>query len=201
MKRLIICLIFAVFIINMSGACVFTNTKPAYAGVFIGVSTPNFVFSFGQGLNAYYSPAFQSYIYGYNGLYYRWLNGGWVYTNVYSGPWYPINPSIILPAPLVYGPPPPVVMYRPYFLWWRLHAAPWYREHHPGWWARHHMYLKNYRAWHAYAPKFYARHPFNREKMHPVFHRRMINRGGGGYGHDRGKMKNKRRRNINRNNY
>jgi hypothetical protein len=176
MKRFIVYLLFAVFFVTASGAYVFTNAKPAQAGVFIGISTPNFAFSFGQGLNAYYAPSFQSYIYGYNGLYYRWYNGGWVYASVYSGQWFPLTPAMVLPAPLVYGPPPPVVMYRPYFFWWRLHVAPWYREYHPGWWARHHMYLRHYRAWRAYAPRFYATHPFYKEKMRRIFRQRMINR-------------------------
>ena len=76
MKRFIVYLLFAVFFVTASGAYVFTNAKPAQAGVFIGISTPNFAFSFGQGLNAYYAPSFQSYIYGYNGLYITTGGGG-----------------------------------------------------------------------------------------------------------------------------
>ena len=176
MKRTTIFLISAILFAVIFNGYVYTNSKPAYAGIFIGIAMPNFAFSFGQGLNAYYAPAYQSYIYGYNGFYYRWYNGGWVYASIYSGPWFPIPPTMALPALLVYGPPPPVVMYRPYFAWWRLHVAPWYRENHPAWWARHHMYLRHYRVWHAYAPRFYALHPFYRENMRRIFHQRMINR-------------------------
>ena len=83
---------------------------------------------------------------------------------------------MVFPPPLVYCPPPPAVMYRPYFVWWRLHVAPWYRKYHPGWWARHRVYLRHYRVWRAYALQFYARHPFYRGKMRQIFHQRMINR-------------------------
>jgi hypothetical protein len=155
------------FAFALSGCA--TYSTPAYSGGFISVSTPNFAFSFGEGVNAYYAPMFQTYIYGYNGYYYRWLNGGWVYASIYSGPWYSVPPTVVLPGPLVYGPPPPIIAYRPYFIWWRLHAAPWYRVYHPGWWVRHQAFIRHYSLWRSHVGRFYANHPFYAGKMRRIF--------------------------------
>ncbi|MHB1646411.1 MAG: hypothetical protein ACYCSW_07870 [bacterium] len=173
-KKLV--LFFAVimlFAFNLSGWATY-STPNAYSAGFISVSTPNFAFSFGDGVNAYYYPPFQTYIYGYNGYYYRWYNNSWIYASAYSGPWFPLSPAIYLPAPLLYGPPPPIITYRPYFIWWRSNIGPWYRTQHPGWWVRHHAYLRHYNLWRSHAGRFYAKHPFYRPKMRKIFRRNAI---------------------------
>lgn len=159
-----------IFVFILSGCAAYYN-PPAYSqGYFnIGVTSPNFAFSFGNGVNAYYAPGFGAYIYGYNGYYYRWLNGGWVYASVYSGPWYPVTAGIFLPGILAFGPPPPVIAYRPYFVWWRMHVGPWYRAYHPGWWARHQMFLRSYREWRFHAIRFYRNHPYQNWRMRRHF--------------------------------
>jgi hypothetical protein len=167
-KHIIFLTIFMLFAFNLSG-CATYRTPSAYSAGFISVSTPSFAFSFGQGVNAYYYPPFQTYIYGYNGYYYRWFNNSWVYASAYSGPWFQLPPTVVLPSPLLYGPPPPIVTYRPYFMWWRRNVGPWYRIYHPGWWVRHRAYLRHYDLWRSHAARFYANHPFNRWKMRRIF--------------------------------
>jgi len=168
------------FVLILSGCAAYYN-PPAYSQGYISVATPNFAFSFGEGVNAYYAPAFGAYIYGYNGYYYRWLNGGWVYANVYAGPWYPVTAGIYLPGILAFGPPPPVIAYRPYFIWWRMHVGPWYRAYHPGWWARHRMFLRRYREWRLHVNRFYRNHPYQNWRM-----RRHFEHGGPGFRHGHG---------------
>ena len=167
-KKLLIAPFAFLFALFLSG-CAAYYPAPAYSAGYIGISTPNFAFSVGEGVNAYYAPAFGAYIYGYNGFYYRWLNGGWVYANVYAGPWYAVPPTVVIPGPLLYGPPPPVFAYRPYFIWWRAQIAPWYRMHHPGWWGRHRLFIRHYNLWHRHVIRFYAHHPFYRGRMRRFF--------------------------------
>ncbi|MHB8231393.1 MAG: hypothetical protein ACYDDB_00640 [bacterium] len=179
------------FVLILSGCATYYG-PPAYSQGYVGfgVAAPNFAFSFGEGVNAYYAPAFGAYIYGYNGYYYRWYNDGWVYANVYSGPWYPITAGIYLPGILAFGPPPPIIAYPPYFTWWRIHVGPWYRIHHPGWWGRHHMYLRNYNVWHEHEGRFYNNHPYRNWRMRKPFGRgdHGNNRNGhGGYGRGHGR--------------
>ncbi|MHB1665369.1 MAG: hypothetical protein ACYCT7_08945 [bacterium] len=115
MKRIYVLMMSAMFLavmFSVSGCAI--NPPLAYnggygggGGGYIGVSTPSFAFSVGNGINAYYAPDSQGYIYGYNGLYYMWNNGEWTYANGYSGPWAPMPPAMVMPGPLEYGPPPP----------------------------------------------------------------------------------------------
>lgn len=133
--------------------------QTASAGIFIGVSTPVFAFSLGEGVGAYWAPAYASYIYNDDGTYLRWTGVGWVYTPVYGGPWAPLPPDFVLPPMFVYGPPPPVVVYRPYFIWWRAQVGPWYAEYHPRWWLRYHPYLRHYDDWRTRVVPYYAAHP------------------------------------------
>lgn len=133
--------------------------SPAYSQNYFAVSTPNFAFSFGEGVNAYYAPSFGGYIYGYNGYYFRWMNGSWLYASVYPGPWYSLPPNFILPGVLAYGPPPPVVSNRPYFDWWRVHVSPWYITHHPEWYRRNSRFMNNYRNWHSHVNRYYYNRP------------------------------------------
>ncbi|MHB8564073.1 MAG: hypothetical protein ACYDDA_09045 [Acidiferrobacteraceae bacterium] len=133
--------------------------QPASAGIFIGVSAPIFAFSFGEGVGAYWAPAYGGYIYNEDGNYLRWTGIGWVYTPVYGGPWAPLPPDFVLPPMFAYGPPPPIVVYRPYFLWWRAHVGPWYAEYHPRWWLRYHPYLRHYDDWRMRVVPYYAAHP------------------------------------------
>jgi len=169
-KSLLFFAAFGMFILFLSGFTAYYSS-PAYSDGYygVGVATPNFVFSFGNGVNVYEAPIYGGYIYRYNGYYYRWLNGGWVYTNVYAGPWYPVTPGIYLPEILTFGPPPPVVAYPGYFSWWRNYVGPWYRYHHPGWWGRHHMYLRNYNVWHEHEGNFYRNHPYQNWRMRRPF--------------------------------
>ncbi|HET9122984.1 MAG TPA: hypothetical protein VFN52_05725 [Acidiferrobacteraceae bacterium] len=159
---------------------------PAYPQAVVAVA-PAPVFVFPDGVDAYYDPAYGTYVYGDGGFYYRWVGGGWVYTASWGGYWRPLPPAVFLPPLLVYGPPPPVVGYRPYFIWWRARVGGWYAVHHPLWWERHERYLRHYQLWHARVVTFYARHPGYRPRMRPVFHGRA--RGPVRYGYDRGDVR------------
>ncbi|MCL5673546.1 MAG: hypothetical protein M1407_02875 [Deltaproteobacteria bacterium] len=172
-KLVIFFAVIMLFAFNLSGWATYSIPN-AYSSGFISVSTPNLAFSFGDGVNAYYYPPFQTYIYGYNGYYYRWYNNNWIYASAYSGPWFPLPPTVYLPAPLLYGPPPPIITYRPYFIWWRSNIGPWYRINHPGWWVRHHAYLRHYNSWRSHVGRFYANHPSYRPKMRKIFRRNAI---------------------------
>ncbi len=165
------------FVLFLSGFAAYYSS-PAYSQGYygVGVATPNFAFSFGSGVNAYEAPMYGGYVYGYNGYYYRWFNDGWVYSNVYAGPWYPVAAGIYLPGILAFGPPPPVVAYPGYFTWWTNHVGPWYRAYHPGWWARHQMFLRNYGEWRSHVNSFYRNHPYQNWRM-----RRPFRQGGQGY--------------------
>ncbi|MHB1660706.1 MAG: hypothetical protein ACYCTD_01235, partial [bacterium] len=106
MKRVYVFMISVMFltvIFSVSGCAInppmASNGGYSGGGGYIGVSTPNFAFSVGNGINAYYAPGSQGYIYGYNGLYYMWNNGEWVYANSYSGPWAPPPPTMVIPGP------------------------------------------------------------------------------------------------------
>ncbi len=134
----------------------------------------DFAFSVGDGVNAYYLPTVSSFVYAYDGFYYDWAGNGWLYSTDYIGPWYPLPPYSVLPLPLEYGPPPPMVPYQPYFVWWRARVAPWYQVNHPAWWFRHRVDLDHYRVWRArviqrYRGRLAAGRPFYRGPMHPVF--------------------------------
>ncbi len=161
-KRLLIFASFiGIFVLFLSGCATYYG-RPAYSQGYIGigVAAPNFAFSIGNGVDAYYAPMYDTYIYGYNGYYWRWLNGGWIYASGYSGPWYPVTAGIYLPPSLIYGPPPPVMDYQPYFTWWTNYVGPWYRVNHPGWWERHHMFLRNFGTWRSHVNRGYVNRPF-----------------------------------------
>lgn len=132
---------------------------PASAGIFIGVSAPVFAFNMGEGVGVYWAPAYATYVYVENGYYLRWTGVRWVYATVYGAPWMPLPPDFVLPPLFAYGPPPPIVVYRPYFLWWRIHVAPWYAEYHPRWWGRYHPYLRDYDDWRVHVIPYYAARP------------------------------------------
>ena len=127
-----------------------------------------FAFSVGDGVNAYYLPAMADFVYAGDGLYYEWSGEGWLYSGAYYGPWLPLPMTMVVPPPLLYGPPPPVFAFRPYFIWWRARVAPWYHLYHPGWWLRHHVYLAHYRIWRARVIPLYRNRPFYRWRMHRV---------------------------------
>ncbi|MHB1495567.1 MAG: hypothetical protein ACYCUY_09005 [Acidithiobacillus sp.] len=129
----------------------------------------NFAFSVGDGVNAYYLPMASNFVYAYDGYYYDWAGNGWLYSTDYIGPWYPLPPYSVLPLPLEYGPPPPMVPYQPYFVWWRARVAPWYQVNHPAWWLRHRVDLDHYRVWRARVIPRYRARPFYRGPMRPVF--------------------------------
>lgn len=133
----------------------------------------NFAFSVGDGVDAYYLPTVSSFVYAYDGFYYDWAGNAWLYSTDYIGPWYPLPPNMVLPLPLEYGPPPPVVPYQPYFVWWRARVAPWYRINHPAWWLRHRVDLDHYRIWRMRVIPRYRVRPFFRGPMHPVFRPRF----------------------------
>ncbi|MHB1950773.1 MAG: hypothetical protein ACYCQK_04795 [Acidiferrobacteraceae bacterium] len=133
--------------------------SPASAGIFIGVSAPVYAFGMGEGVAVYWAPRYDSYVYVENGYYLRWTGAGWVYVTAYGDPWMPLPPGFVLPPLFAYGPPPPIVVYRPYFLWWRAHVAPWYAESHPRWWMRYHPYLHDYDDWRVHVIPYYAAHP------------------------------------------
>ena len=126
-------------------------------------------FSVGDGVNAYYLPATADFVYTGNGLYYEWSGNGWLYSTGDYGPWLPLPMTMVVPSPLLYGPPPPVFAFRPYFVWWRARVAPWYRLYHPGWWLRHHVYLAHYRIWRVRVIPSYRNRPFYRGRIRAVF--------------------------------
>ena len=127
-----------------------------------------FSFSVGEGVNAYYLPSVNNFIYSGDDCYYEWSGNGWLYSRSYYGPWLPIAMTMVVPTPLLYGPPPPVFTFRPYFVWWRVRVAPWYRTYHPDWWLRHHAYLAHYRIWRARVIPLYRNRPFYLGRIHPV---------------------------------
>lgn len=143
-----------------------------YARTAVVVGGPQVAFTFSDGVEGYYEPAYGAYVYGDGGYYYRWVGNDWVYANYYGGPWQPVVATVYLPPLLAFGPPPPIVGYRPYFVWWRLHEAHWYAVNHPHWWYRHRMYVRHYALWHEHVVRFYARHPAQRPGMRPLFHAR-----------------------------
>lgn len=140
-----------------------------YSQTWVAVGGPQVAFTFSDGVAGYYEPAYNTYIYSDNGYYYRWVGTRWVYANYYGGPWQPVVTSVYLPPLLAYGPPPPVVACRPYFVWWRQHEARWYATRHPRWWYRHQIYVRHYALWRAHVVRFYARHPGERPGMRPLF--------------------------------
>ena len=142
-----------------------------YTQASVTVGGPQVAFAFSDGVQGYYDSAYGTYIYGDGGYYYRWVGNSWVYTSYYGGPWAPIGVGVFLPPLLIYGPPPPVVAYRPYFVWWRLHAAPWYQVNHPRWWYQHRLYVRHYALWHEHVVRFYENHPGQRPAMRPFFRR------------------------------
>ena len=84
------------------------SLKKAYAGGFMfSINTPNINFSIGSGVNAFFSPSYENYIYSANGMYYMWASNNWYYGLYSEGPWYPLSPSYayMLPGPFAYGPP------------------------------------------------------------------------------------------------
>ncbi len=151
--------------------CVMPPGRYGYSGS-IMVGAPQVAFTFDDGVAAYYESAYGVYVYEDDGVYYRWTDGAWVYANNYDGPWAPVLGAVYLPPLLMYGPPPPLVRYRPYFLWWRGHFAHWYAIHHPRWWYRHRVYMRSYPAWRAHVVKGYARHPGRRPGMRAFYHPR-----------------------------
>lgn len=146
-------------------------TPPAQAGFGLMVAGPQFAFSLSGGMNVFWLPGYSSFAYYSDGYYFRWVAGRWIYAPVYAGPWVPVAPWFALPPLLVYGPPPPIVVYRPYFVWWRARIAPWYREYHPHWWRSYHPYLRHYAIWRRRAVPYFRAHPmaWQRPRMHPYF--------------------------------
>lgn len=133
------------------------------------IGAPAAVFTFSDGVQGYYAPAYGAYVYGYGGYYYRWNGAAWLFTVNFGGPWRPLPPAFSLPPLLAFGPPPPVVAYRPYFIWWRAHMTGWYARYHPAWWARHREYIRHYALWHERVVHFYRMHPGARPRMRPLF--------------------------------
>ncbi len=121
---------------------------PIQPQVGVGIApAPTFAFAVGSGVNVYYDPFLSSYLYEYNGIYFNWVNNAWVYSPVYSGPWYAITPYVVIPTPLLFGPPPPVIAYRPYWSWWSVQIGPFYMTYHPLWWRRYGAYTTNYNVY------------------------------------------------------
>lgn len=143
-----------------------------YAQTSFAVAGPQVAFTFSDGVQGYYESAYGTYVYGDGGYYYRWDADRWVYASYYSGPWQPLGVGVYLPPLLVYGPPPPVVSYRPYFVWWRLHAAVWYQRNHPQWWYRHRFYVRHYALWRDHVARVNENRPGWRPRMRPLFRRR-----------------------------
>ena len=139
----------------------FLSISYAVAGI-------EFSFSIGEGVNAYYLPTMNTFIYSGNEIYYEWSGDGWLYSRSYYGPWLPVAVTMVVPTPLLYGPPPPVFSFRPYFVWWRARVAPWYRIYHPHWWLRYHPYMSHYRVWRARVIPLYRDRPFYLGRIHPV---------------------------------
>lgn len=139
-----------------------------YGQVYYG--PPPVAFMFSDGVRAYYDVDYSAYVYGDNGFYYRWAPGGWLYTRYYGGPWNPVGVQVPMPRLLLAGPPPPEVPYRPYFLWWRAHAARWYAVHHPYWWDRHRLLVRHYRQWRRHI-RFVRARGFGPRPPRPVMRR------------------------------
>lgn len=118
--------------------------NPQFYGSIGTAPAPIFVFAVGSGVNVYYDPFLSSFLYEYNGIYFNWVNDAWVYSINYDGPWYAITPYVIIPTPLLFGPPPPVVAYRPYWSWWSIKIGPFYMTYHPLWWRRYGIYATHY---------------------------------------------------------
>ncbi len=131
----------------------------AYVGISVTMGAPGFLLSFGQNLHAFYAPRYSAYVYRDDGLYYRWVGDGWIYSRMAGGPWWPLSPAVYLPPLLAYGPPPPVMMYRPYFMWWRMRVGPWYARMHPVWWREHRAFVARYWLWRTRVLPFYRAHP------------------------------------------
>ena len=112
MRKLLIltfAVILTVSIFALSGCAPFNPSLTQGGGpVSVSAETPNFAFSYSNGVNAYYVPSYPGYVYNYNVYYYLWREGNWLYSTFYSGPWSPVPPTMIqvLP-PLFQGPPPP----------------------------------------------------------------------------------------------
>ncbi|HUW98558.1 MAG TPA: hypothetical protein VMV40_06915 [Acidiferrobacter sp.] len=149
-----------------------------YTRATVVVGGPQVAFTFSDGVQGYYLSSYGTYVYGANGYYYRWVGNGWVYADYYNGPWAPVGAGVYLPPLLIYGPPAPTVAYRPYFIWWRSHAAPWYRMNHPRWWREHERYVHNYGQWHEHVRRFHEDRPGEGMGMRPSFHRPVE-----GFGH------------------
>ncbi|MHB1679514.1 MAG: hypothetical protein ACYCTB_03255 [bacterium] len=134
---------------------------------------PLFAFGLGNGINVYFLTSLSTYIYEYNGVYFNWENNGWVYSTAYYGPWYPVSSVVVIPVPLLYGPPPPVVAYQPYFNWWRTQIGPFYRVYHPRWWYRHRIFIRHYTIWkRVVINRVYNRRPFYMGKIHQIINPR-----------------------------
>ena len=111
MKKLLIltvAVLLTVSVFALNGCAPFNPSLMQGGGpTSISAQTPNFAFSYSNGVNAYYVPQYPGYVYNYNGYYYLWRGGNWLYSNFYEGPWSPAPPAMIqvLP-PLFQGPPP-----------------------------------------------------------------------------------------------
>ncbi len=131
----------------------------ARAGFFIGLSGANFAFSINSGLGVYQAAEYPGFLYCTNVFCYRWAGYGWYYAPWGGGPWMFAPADFLLPPPLVYGPPPPlVVVYRPYFVWWRGYIGPWYAIHHPFWWRQNRVYITHYTVWRTHVIRTYGPH-------------------------------------------
>ncbi len=112
MKKLLIltaAVILTVSVFVLNGCAPFNQPLMQGGGMTsISAETPNFAFSYSNGVNAYYVPEYPGYVYNYNGYYYLWRDGNWLYSTFYEGPWAPVPPTMIqvLP-PLFQSPPPP----------------------------------------------------------------------------------------------
>ena len=112
MKKLLIltvAVLLTVSVFALNGCAPFNSPLMQGGGpTSVSAQTPNFAFSYSNGVNAYYVPEYPGYVYNYNGYYYLWRGGNWLYSTFYGGPWSPVPPAMIqvLP-PLFQGPPPP----------------------------------------------------------------------------------------------
>ncbi len=119
----------------------------------------NFAFSINSGLGVYQAAGYPGFLYCTNVYCYRWAGYGWYYAPWGGGPWMPAPANYLLPPPLIYGPPPPlVVVYRPYFVWWRGDIGPWYAIHHPIWWRQNRVYITHYTVWRTHVIRTYGPH-------------------------------------------
>ncbi len=162
MKKRIIRALIGALAVSLLSACYYGPMGGGYVTTDLGIGMPAPVFTFENGLDVYYMSAYGAYVYGEGGVYYRWANGAWFYTRNFGGPWFAVTGGTYLPPALLYGPPPPTVAYRPYFLWWRQHAAPWYSIHHPGWWRQHRPFMGHYDMWRRHFAHPYPSRPFFR---------------------------------------